>query len=197
MKRAIFNALNIQEEEGNKVILLVLQSVFLGSFYGTYDIGAHTLFLKTFAEDMIPKAYTLSGIIGILMTSLYSIFQSRIKFSKLAVGNLFVLAIMTLLLRAGFYFTEAHWLIFLIFMMMGPINIVAMVGFWGTAGRLFTLRQGKRLFGIVDTGQIIGIIIASYAIPLIPILFKIHLDTKNLILISGLSILSAFIVQFL
>ena len=54
--------------------------------------------------------------------------------------------------------------------MMGPLNIIGLVGFWGTASRIFTLRQGKRLFGIIDGGQVIGIIIASYG--------KIRLDYK-------------------
>ncbi|NOZ46557.1 MAG: hypothetical protein GXO79_07210 [Chlorobi bacterium] len=197
MKKAIFNALNIKEEEANKVILLVLQSAFLGSFYGTFDIGAHTLFLKTFAEEMIPKAYTLSGIVGIILTAIYSKLQSKIPFSKLAIINLLTISIITALLRLGFELTGATWLVFLIFMMMGPLNIVGLVGFWGTASRLFTLREGKRLFGIIDAGQIIGIIIASYAIPIVPILLNFEPETKNLLLLSSFSILAALLFQIL
>ncbi|HCC29011.1 MAG TPA: hypothetical protein DEQ03_02975, partial [Marinilabiliales bacterium] len=83
-KTNIFKSLNIEATEITPVLLLITQSIFLGIFYGTFDIGAHTLFLKTFPESMIPKAYIISGIVGILMTSTFSKFQSKIKFSNLA-----------------------------------------------------------------------------------------------------------------
>ncbi len=37
-----------------------------------------------------------------------------------------------------------------------------MLGFWGTAGRYFTLREGKRLFGVIDTGAVVGMILAFH-----------------------------------
>ena len=72
--------------------------------------------------------------------------------------------------------------------MLGPLNILAMLGFWGTAGRLFTLRQGKRLFGLVDAGLVIGIIISCYAIP---VLLSFKFESHNILLISAASVLVA------
>lgn len=78
--------------------------------------------------------------------------------------------------------------------MLGPLNILAMLGFWGTTGRLFTLRQGKKLFGLVDAGLIIGIIISCYTIP---ILLSFKFESHNILLISASSVLVAAIIQIM
>jgi len=190
----VFKSLNIEANEVIPVLLLIMQSVFLGIFYGTFDIGAHTLFLKTFPEDMIPKAYIISGIVGIILTSIFSKLQSRIRFSRLANSTLLFISLVTLIMWVLFEFTNANWIIFIVFIFLGPLNILAILAFWGTVGRIFNLRQGKRLFGIIDSGQVFGIIISSYAIPLV--LTYLH-GTKNLLLISAGSIAFAFLIEAL
>ena len=49
------------------------------------------------------------------------------------------------------------------FVMFGPLFVLSIVTFWGVANRLYNLRQGKRLFGIIDAGIIFGIIIKTMA----------------------------------
>lgn len=188
----LYDALNIRKDESLAVMLFVLQSFFLGTFLGTFDVGANTLFLQVFDETMIPKAIVISGLTGILLTSLYSYFQSRIVFSRLAVANLFMVFVFTYLLRAGYYFSDTKWLAFALFVLMGPLNIVALVGFWGTVSRMFDLRQGKRLFGIIDMGQVIGVIISSWAVPF---LVAKGFKSVNLIYISAFSAFFAFTLQ--
>ena len=91
----LYEALNIRKDEYLAVLLFVFQSFFLGTFLGTFDVGANTLFLQAFDQTMIPKAIVISGITGILLTSLYSYFQNRIIFSNLAVINLLVVFVLT------------------------------------------------------------------------------------------------------
>ena len=81
MARGIYKALNIESGEEASVMLLIFQSVFLGIFYGTFDISAHALFLEEFEQAMIPRAFLVSGFVGIIMTSVYAWLQSRIRFS--------------------------------------------------------------------------------------------------------------------
>ncbi|MBI9068395.1 MAG: hypothetical protein JEZ09_13960 [Salinivirgaceae bacterium] len=193
-KIAIFKSLNIEANEIGPVLLLIAQSVFIGMFYGTFDIGAHTLFLKTFPEDMIPKAYIISGMVGILLTTAFSKFQNKINFSKLSIYTLLFISIITLLMWVFFEFTLANWTVFLVFILLGPLNILAILAFWGTVSRIFNLRQGKRLFGIIDTGQVFGIILSSYAIPLILNYLR---GTKDLLLISAVSIGFAMLIEII
>ncbi len=194
MARGIYKALNIELGEETSVLLLIFQSVFLGVFYGTFDISAHALFLEVYKPEMIPNAYIISGIAGIIMTSIYSWFQGKIRFSVFVIVNLFIVAILTALMRFGFIVVKIEWQVFIVFVMMGPLNIIALLGFWGTVGRIFTLRQGKRLFGLIDTGQIVGIIVSSYAIP---VLLSFQVATKDLLFISAISIVVALLFQLI
>jgi len=191
---SIYKSLNIEEKEIVPVLLLMAQSVFIGIFYGAYDIGAHTLFLKVFPEDMIPKAYIISGLVGIVLTTIFSKIQTRLSFSRLANYSLLFISAIILIMRSMFGFVNEDWVIFIVFIFFGPLNIIAILAFWGTVGRIFNLRQGKRLFGIIDTGQIIGIIISSFSIPLIITFLK---GTNNILLISAGSIFLAMFLEMI
>lgn len=193
MKKDFYSLFNIEEKEKTSVLIFLIQSVFFGIFYGAFDVGAHALFLNVYPASMIPKAYVISGFVGIILTTIYARIQSRYKFSQLAIINLLFISISTIVLRVLFRVTESSWLVFLVFIMMGPLNIMALLGFWGTVGRIFTLRQGKRLFGLIDTGQIFGAILSTFAIP---VLITFGFEQKNLLLLSSVSVIFALAIQF-
>jgi ATP:ADP antiporter, AAA family len=192
MKEKLFSILGIESGEERMIAMLLTQSVFLGIFFGAYDISAHSLFLSIFDEKKMAWGYVLSGIAGIILTSVYTQLQTRMNFKGFSVIDLSFVTALTLIIWIILIINPAKWVIFLVFIMLGPLNILAMLGFWGTVSRLFTLRQGKRLFGLVDAGLIVGIIISCYAIPVILSLnFKAH----NILLISAAAILIATILQ--
>jgi len=193
MAGGIYKALNIEDNERASVLLLLTQSIFIGIFFGAFEVGATALFLDEFEEKMIANAFAVSGLVGIILTSIYTKMQSVITFKRLAILNLLTIAILTAILRYGFEIFPVRWLIFAIFVTMGPLNIIALLGFWGTVGRLFTLRQGKRLFGLIDTGGILGIILSSYAVPVI---LAFQFQTKDILIISAVSIFIALVFQF-
>jgi len=192
MRDRLFSLLGVESGEESMVSMLLTQSVFLGIFFGAFDISAHSLFLSIFDEKMMAKGYVVSGIAGIILTTLYTWFQNRIQFKNFAILNLLVVTCLTIILWVALILSPANWVIFFVFIMLGPLNILAMLGFWGTTGRLFTLRQGKRLFGLVDAGLIIGIIISCYTIP---VLLSFTFESHNILLVSAFSILAATIIQ--
>jgi AAA family ATP:ADP antiporter len=194
MKERLFQLLGIEHGEESMVSMLLTQSVFLGVFYGAFDISAHSLFLSIFDEKGMARAYVVSGFAGIILTGMYTWLQARVRFKNFSTTNLIFVTILTLLLWIAMLLSGSKWVIFLVFVMLGPLNILAMLGFWGTTGRLFSLRQGKRLFGLVDAGLIIGIIVSCYAIPL---LLALKFPSHNILLISTGSILIAAVIQIL
>lgn len=194
MRDRIFALLGIESGEESMVMMLLTQSVFLGVFFGAFDISAHSLFLSVFDEKMMAKAYVVSGLAGIVLTSLYTSLQTKLKFSGFAIANLFSVTSFTLLLWIGLLVSGSKWIVFIVFIMLGPLNILAALGFWGTAGRLFTLRQGKRLFGLIDSGVIVGIIISCYTIPVV---LSLNFASRNIILISAAAVLAATVMQIL
>jgi ATP/ADP translocase len=192
MRDRIFALLGVETGEESMVSMLLTQSVFLGVFFGAFDISAHSLFLSVFDEKMMARAYVVSGLAGIILTSLYTWMQTRMQFRNFAIVNLFAVTCFTLVLWTVLVISPAKWVVFFVFIMLGPLNILAMLGFWGTTGRLFSLRQGKRLFGLVDSGLVIGIIISCYTIP---ILLSFGFESHNILLISSLSVFLATVIQ--
>jgi ATP:ADP antiporter, AAA family len=194
MKDRLFQLLGIEHGEESMVSMLLTQSVFLGIFYGAFDISAHSLFLSIFDEKMMARGYVISGIAGIILTGLYTWLQARVRFRNFAITNLIFVTLLTLLLWIALLLNPSKIIVFFVFVMFGPLNILAMLGFWGTTGRLFTLRQGKRLFGLVDAGLIIGIIVSCYSIP---VLLAMKFESHNILLISAGSIMIAAFIQIL
>lgn len=195
IEHKVLSLLGVEQSEEAIVKLLLLQSFFIGVFYAVFDIAATSLFLQSFEASMTSYAFLVSGFIGLLATSIYSTLLRKINFSNLLVGNFIFIIGILIIIQSGFYISDSKWLAFTAFIMMGPLNLVALVGFWGMVGRLFTLRQGKRLFGMIDSGQIFGMILVSFAVPSF-LLKWLNYKTQHLIFISIFSIIIAFIVQF-
>lgn len=194
MKYRLSRLLGIEPGEESLISLLLSQSVFIGIFFGAFDISAHSFFLSVFDEKMMARGYVLSGLAGIILTSLYTRLQEKIRFSSFAVLNLSFVTLLTFILWALLMISSSGVVIWLVFILFGPLNILAMLGFWGTAGRLFNLRQGKRLFGLVDAGLIIGMILSSYAVP---VLMAINFKPHNILLISAAAVLCSAAIQYL
>jgi AAA family ATP:ADP antiporter len=194
MRDKLFALLGIESGEESMVTMLLMQSVFIGIFFGAFDISAHSLFLSIFDEKMMAKGYVVSGVAGIILTSLYTWFQTRMQFKNFAVLNLVIVTSLTVLLWIALIVSPEKWVVFIVFIMLGPLNILAMLGFWGTAGRLFSLRQGKRLFGLVDAGLIIGIILSCYTIP---VLLSFEFKSHNILLLAAFSVFVATVIQIL
>jgi ATP/ADP translocase len=194
MKDRIFRILGVEVEEESMVSMLLTQSVFLGIFFGAFDISAHSIFLAVFDEKAMARAYVISGLAGIILTGIYTWFQARLRFKTFATINLVFITFATLLLWIALLLFPGKVITFAVFVLLGPLNILAMLGFWGTVGRLFSLRQGKRLFGLVDSGLIVGIIISCYAIP---VLLSLRFSSHNILLVSAASVMVAAAVQVL
>jgi ATP/ADP translocase len=174
----------------------MIQSLFIGIFNGTFYISSHTLFIGSFGGESIPMAYLISGGVGIILTLIYSKLQEKIKFASLAKSNLIFVAIITSLLAFSYFFMDKKVVDYSQFVLFGPLFILSIVSFWGVANRLYNLRQGKRLFGIIDAGMIFGIIISSISVPLIPYLTGYEISYESLLFVSFICTLVTVIIQF-
>lgn len=192
INKKILESLGVEKGETQSVVLLFVLSLFLGFFHITLELSATTLFLSHFNESMLSQALLISGLLGLSITFLYSKLQSVISFSKLVLGTLVFIVALTISLRFGFYYIEKSHVIFALFILMGPLTILSIIAYWGVAGRMFSLRQGKRLFGLVYSGQLFGVIILSFATKLLLVLVN---EIENLLFISTVAVSVAFFIQ--
>ncbi len=168
MVKALLSILNVVEGEEKPVLLLLGYGFFMGIFLAAYKIVATTLFLNQMSE-YIREAFFVSGVLGVITTWLYASFQNRVQYSKLIIFNILTIFIFIAFARWMFHYYDSRWLVFALFVMLGPITSLLVLGFWGIFGRLFDLRQSKRIIGGIDSGQLTAIIITTFSIPfLIP-----------------------------
>ncbi len=192
MSKALLSILNVVEGEEKRVLLLLGYGFFMGVFLAAYKIVATTLFLANLSE-YIREAFFVSGVLGVVTTLTYASLQNRVKYSRLIVFNILSIIIFVALVRVMFEYYNSQWLAFILFIMLGPITSLLLLGFWGVFGRLFDLRQSKRIIGGIDSGQLTAFIITTFSIPfLIPLMA----DIKDILLIGevGLAISCVFII---
>lgn len=188
MLRRIFNGLKVKPDEQSQVVLLLVVGFCFGSFMVTFQISAEALFLNNL-KHYLKEAILISGGLGMITTGLFSYLQSKIPYSKLVVGALSLIFLLTGLIYFLYFGTSAAvqpYVIFSMFVMIGPFIAVILLSFWGMFGRLFNLRQSKRIIGWIDTGQLSAAILATLSFPLLATLIP---ETANYFLISAVSIL--------
>ncbi|MCV9386557.1 HEAT repeat domain-containing protein [Reichenbachiella ulvae] len=175
------------------MLLLLGKGFFMGVFLATYQVGAETLFIATLGEAHLDVAFFVAGALGIFTTALYVYIQKRANFSTLVVSNAFLIFLFIALLRVAFWYFEYNQLDegfqilpFILFVMIGPVSAITLLGFWGIFGRIFDLKQAKRTIGGIDTGQLTATMIAFFSIPVLTNLNLID-ETYDLLFISSFS----------
>ncbi len=196
LKTLLLKIFNIEKDESLSVSLLMIQSLFIGIFNGTFYISSHTLFIGSYGGESIPLAYLISGGVGIILTLIYSKFQEKVKFASLSKANLVFVALVTIGLSVSYLFIDKKLVDYAQFVLFGPLFVLSIVSFWGVANRLYNLRQGKRLFGIIDAGIIFGIIISNVAVAAIPYISGFEIAFEDILYASSACTLLTVIIQF-
>ncbi len=191
-RHLIYKILGVDEAQAERVILMLIKGFFMGIFLATFTVASETLFLGQFDEQKdLPVAFLVSGVLGLIATYLFNYFQSRIPYLMLILFFLASFAITTIAITIGFYFApDARPVIFFAFVCMGPFAAIMLLIFWGTFGRIFDLREAKKIIGNIDTGTLVASIIALFSIPLI---LRILPKTYDLYIISAVSVVIVLI----
>lgn len=169
MKARLLRFLDIEPDETGRVTLLFTMGFSMGMFMATISVASQSLFLAHFSEtEDLPVAFVVSGFFGLVATLAYNFLQNRIPFPLLATISLLTVGIITTFIEfgEGFFKDPTHMYAFG-FTQILPFSFVVYLVFWGSFGRLFNLRQSKRLLGTVDIGAMIATFIAFFSIPLL------------------------------
>ncbi len=190
-KSTVFHILNLKEGEGTMVLLPLIYSFFLGASLAYFVTSATSLFLSSFSRDMLPLAFIAAGVLVWLLGQVYSYFQKHIQYSKVLTGGVLVLLFSVIAFLAFYIGTNSVIAVFLLYAWIRVFAYMHAVTFWGLAGRFFSLRQGKRVFGLITGGEVFASIISFLSVPF---LLKI-LKTEDLLLISGGSLIIGFLIM--
>jgi AAA family ATP:ADP antiporter len=192
-KKLIYRILNLEKGEGILVTLPVIYSFFAGASLAFFVTSSTSLFLNLFERDMLSIAFIAAGIIVWAVGQIFSKVQKSFTFTKSITSGLAFLVISILIFTAFFIGSRPLVVVFIIYAWVRVFAYIHAVTFWGMAGRLFTLRQGKRLFGLISGGEVIASILSFFSVPL---LLKL-ISTEDLLFISGATLLVGFFIMLI
>lgn len=171
MLTRFWKMLDVEEGETGRVGLLLIMSFLMGLFLATVAVASQSLLLglSEFNEKVeLPYVLLYSGGFGIVITVIYNFLQGRISFSSLAIFNLLMVVGLTAFMEFGKSLVNNVKIFYTFgFALILPFTFVVQLVFWGAFGRMFNVRDGKRLIGSVDVGTDIASIIAFFSIPVL------------------------------
>lgn len=180
---------NIRPGEGRLVGLMLLHSFLIQVptlFIGT---ASYTLFLSAYGAESLPYVYISNALTLPVLGFIYAKLEDRLSFTQLLTANLAFMVVATGFFRLGLGFSAAPWLL-LAFIIFYDVNrMLSNLEFWGLCGRLFDVRQGKRLFSLIDSAGMVAAIIGGLATPLL----VEWLGIANLLYLAGASLIGGLV----
>lgn len=141
---------------------------------------------------MIPLSYVASGFVVWIAWWLLSRLDRKLSIQwQLIVKFVFVFVTVSAI-SSGVWFLDAPWLVFVMFTWIRILVYITLVTFWGLAGRMFNIQQGKRVFGLLGVGEVVSIIIGYFSVPFLLRFLK----TPDLLFLSSASLLVCLIIVF-
>ena len=179
--------LNLREGEEGPTRLLLLLTFCVGGSLITLETAARSLFLSAFDASMLPLVYLiaagLTAVLGVVFTRL----EARVDFKQLLATTMGALAISVLMFRIALSLSESRSIVLLLMLWADVVTSLTTVIVWGLALRVFTVRQGKRLFGLLNSGELLAGVVAGVGIGLTVDYF----GTRNLLVLSGGGLVAA------
>lgn len=163
----LLSLLNIQSGEVRLVLLVLAYAILLYAANVLAQTAALSLFLAQFDAQSLPYTYIGLSVAAAAISTAYLKLSERFALPRMLSGSLGLV----LLTLAGYWLslrlTPANWLTFSLPIYVGVVNTLIFTAFWNLLGRLFNLQQGKRLFGLLTSGEHIATTAAGFLAPLL------------------------------
>jgi len=159
----------LQIDTGNRPMIaaLLVQAGATGLFAGMLEVVATALFLESHSTGQIPLAIMVSGAVRILLATVYSYFSKQLEIRSFGILNLTAALVTTLLVFAAYHTMAAGRFDFLLFVLMGPMLLITLLGFWITVRGFLSPQKGRQLSGLVEASLVGGMVLGSVLTPVL------------------------------
>jgi ATP:ADP antiporter, AAA family len=183
--------LNLRPGEGRLVSLLLVLSFLTGGAIVFSDIAGNALFLSLFGTDALPLIYITTAFVSPIAGLSFTYLQRRFSFTRVVIGFNGALFLLLAAILVGLWLTGgASWLVFLALFWYRFYYVLGLLLFWGLAGRVLDLRQGKRLFGLISTGESLSRTIGYFSTSILVTVIGV----TNLLLIAAVCVALALVI---
>jgi CRP-like cAMP-binding protein/ATP/ADP translocase len=181
--------LGVESSERRTAGLMTAHSFFMGCSTVFFETAASASFLARFESRFIPWVYLAAAAVNIVTGSVYARMQKRASFSGLMKGTLWFLLAIVATVRVGFAVSNVAFVAFAGLVSYRIISSLTDLEYWAVASRIYDVRQAKRLFGLVGTGEVVARIAGSFCVPLF---VKIAGVSNLMVLSAGALVLCLF-----
>ncbi|QDA58598.1 cyclic nucleotide-binding domain-containing protein [Hymenobacter jejuensis] len=145
--------LGIRPGEGRTVGLFFLHNFLLGIGTVLVYVAANVILLENQPERNLPLAYGVASLAMIAAGKIYAHYEHHLPLQHLAVRVL--LAVVALTGVLGVLIVMGHSVAAAVAIMAGyrVIYLLTNLEFWGVSAMVFDVRQGKRLFSVISSGD--------------------------------------------
>jgi hypothetical protein len=145
--------LGVRPDEARTVWLFFLHNFLLGIGTILVYVAANVILLENNPERNLPLAYGAAALGMLAAGRLYTYFEHHWALQKLAVRVL--LAVVTLSAVLGVLVWVGHSVAAAVAIMTGYriIYLLTNLEFWGVSAVVFDVRQGRRLFSVISSGD--------------------------------------------
>jgi ATP:ADP antiporter, AAA family len=176
MKRGWLDLIDILPGEGRVVSLLIAHSFFMGLSLIVFETAAIALFLGRFPAESVPYTFIGTAFVVPLSGVVYNSLYNRLFTPQLWAGTLLVLLAVPLAAVGVLQATRSAWPSFVLMVLVIAMYALTALEFWGVAGRVLSLRQARRLYGLIGSGEVAAGILGGLAVvPLLKVVSVINL----------------------
>ena len=171
MKQRIYNTLNIKASESKQVFDLLSVQFFICLATAVLNIISFTLFIYNFSVTALPQVYVTTALVLLVLNFFYEKLEH--KLSPLQLLQIVIVICMVILIGSWMGLTSGFKADFIFVLMVANTLIYMLTGYayWGLVSLLFNVRESRRVFSVVGSGDIpaklIGYVVAPLLIPLI------------------------------
>lgn len=166
MQRALSKVVEIRPGEGRLVLLLLVLSACMGIARSTITTASVAIFFDRYDASVLPMTYVGSAVLVSAAGALYARLEGKLSFATLLVATLAGIALYLGALRATLLL-DADWPAFAVALSNEVVWVLSGLVYWGLAARLMDVRQSKRLFGFIGSGEVAAMVLGGLATPLI------------------------------
>ncbi len=177
---ALSRFLNVRPGEGPRAAALFGHLLIVIATLIVLKSVASALFLKRLDPTSLPYLYIGSAIVVSVVVSLSTRFIDRVPRRALILATTLVFAASLAFFWGALRRPHGDWVYPALYLWVEVYGTVMTIQFWTLAGDLFTGRQGRRLFGLIGAGGVLGSIVGGAVVS-----FSAGpLGTENLLLLA-------------
>jgi ATP/ADP translocase/HEAT repeat protein len=148
----------IRGGEGRRVVLLFAQLLTASAIFILGRTVRDTLFLSRYSLSALPWMFVAYGGVSACVAIVYARFADRLPRHRMLLGTAAIGAT-TYLGTWGCVRAEVIWIYPLFYVWSEVVANLFLVQFWTLANELFDARAAKRLFGVVGSARVLGVIL--------------------------------------